>query len=103
MRPRSAFLKDLNQDATMLGRLNFTSIWTPWDFIIVPACSSQMPIGQEVKLSVLAHALMVRDVRCLQAVVAALSEPVKCDSEALMQADRLSNNVSPSLCEANFN
>lgn len=93
MRPGSAFLKDLNQDATMLERLNFTSIWTPWDFIIVPARSSQMPIGQEVKLSVLAHALMVRDIRCWQTVAAALSKPVK--------DDRLSSNVSPSLSEAN--
>jgi triacylglycerol lipase len=93
MRPGSAFLKDLNQDASLLERLNFTSIWTPWDFIIVPARSSQMPIGQEVKLSVLAHALMVRDIRCWQAIAAVLSEPVK--------DDRLSSNVSPSVSEAN--
>jgi triacylglycerol lipase len=93
MCPGSAFLKDLNQDASLLERLNFTSIWTPWDFIIVPVRSSQMPIGQEVKLSILAHALMVRDIRCWQAVAAAVSEPVK--------DDRLSSNVSPSLSEAN--
>jgi triacylglycerol lipase len=77
MRPGSAFLKDLNQDASMLGCLNFTSIWTPLDFIIVPAKSSQMPIGQEVQVRVLAHALMARDLRCLQAVASALLEPIK--------------------------
>lgn len=79
MRPGSAFLEDLNQDASMLERLNFTSIWTPWDFIIVPASSSQMPVGREVKVPVFAHASMVRDSRSLQAVVSALSEPIKPD------------------------
>jgi triacylglycerol lipase len=77
MRPGSAFLEDLNQDSKMLERLNFTSLWTPLDFIIVPARSSQMPVGQEVKIPVLAHYLMVRDNRSIQAVALALSEPVK--------------------------
>lgn len=77
MRPGSAFLQDLNQDAHILERLNFTSIWTPWDLIIVPAYSSQMPVGREVKVSVLAHHLMVVNPRSLQAVVSALSEPLK--------------------------
>lgn len=81
MRPGSAFLEDLNQDARMLERLNLTSIWTPWDFIIVPACSSQMPVGREVKVPVFAHAFMVRDSRSLQAVVSALSEPIKPDRQ----------------------
>lgn len=76
MRPGSDFLADLNQDVSSLERLNFTSIWTPLDFIIVPAESSQMPVGQEVKLSVFAHALMARDFRSIQAVASALSEPI---------------------------
>ncbi len=77
MRPGSTFLKDLNHDCSMLEALNFTSIWTPWDFVIVPAQSSQMPVGNEVKLSVFAHALMVRDNRIIQAVASALSVPIK--------------------------
>ncbi|HBB31010.1 MAG TPA: lipase [Cyanobacteria bacterium UBA8803] len=81
MRPGSAFLKDLNQDAHILERLNFTSIWTPWDFIIVPACSSQMPVGREVKVLVFAHGFMVRDARSLQAVASALLEPLKGDRQ----------------------
>lgn len=76
MRPGSDFLKDLNQDASSLAQLNFTSIWTPLDFIIVPAKSSQMPVGQEVKVSVFAHAFMARDFQSLQAVASALSEPI---------------------------
>ena len=77
MRPGSAFLEDLNQDAKMLEQLNFTSIWTPWDLIIVPASSSQMPVGREVKVPVFAHASMVTDTRSLKSVVSALSEPIK--------------------------
>lgn len=79
MRPDSDFLKDLNKDANMLERLNFTSIWTPWDYVIVPASSSQMPVGRDVQVRVFAHALMVRDRRSIQAVAAALSEPLKKD------------------------
>jgi len=77
MRPGSAFLKDLNQDSSMLEHLNFTSLWTPWDFVIVPAQSSQMPVGQGVKIPILAHYSMVRDNRIIQAVASALSEPLK--------------------------
>ncbi|MEG5060313.1 alpha/beta fold hydrolase [Microcoleus sp. A2-C5] len=77
MRPRSAFLKDLNRDAALLEKLNFTSIWTDWDFIIVPASSSQISAAKEVKLSVFAHAMMARHSTSLKAVAEALSEPLK--------------------------
>ncbi len=87
MRPGSTFLDDLNQDAAILERINFTSIWTPWDFIIVPACSSQMPVGREVQVRVFAHGFMVRNSRSLQAVALALSEPLKCDRQLLPTPD----------------
>ncbi len=77
MRPGSAFLEDLNRDATVLKKLNFTSIWTPWDFIIVPASSSQISAAKDVKLSVLAHGMMARDSSSLKAVAEALLEPLK--------------------------
>lgn len=77
MRPESAFLQDLNQDVNMLESINFTSIWTPWDFIIVPACSSQMPVGRDVKVSVFVHSLMVSNRQCIHTVAAALAEPLK--------------------------
>ena len=76
MRPDSEFLQDLNRDASMLARLNFTVIWTPYDLIIVPAKSSQMPFGKEVVVPAHLHAWMLTDKRCLKAVAAALSEPV---------------------------
>jgi triacylglycerol lipase len=78
MRPGSDFLNDLNQDAQMLERINFTFLWTPWDAIIIPARNSQMPVGREVKLSnVFAHACMVANPHSLEALAAALSEPLK--------------------------
>ena len=44
--------------------------------MIVPARSSQMPVGKEVEIPVLLHAWMLIDERCLKAIAAALSEPV---------------------------
>ena len=77
MRPDSTFLQQLNQEAGMLERLNFTSIWTPMDLMIVPANSSQMQVGQNVQVPVLTHAGMITEPMSLDAVVAALSEPLK--------------------------
>lgn len=77
MRPKCQFLEDLNRDVGLLDQINFTSIWTPFDGIIVPATSSKLPVGQEVILYVLFHAWMVRDLRCLNLLVEALSAPVK--------------------------
>jgi len=76
MRPDSEFLRDLNRDAAMLERLNFTVIWTPFDLMIVPPNSSQMPVGKEVTVPVRLHSWMLADERCLKAVAAALSEPI---------------------------
>ncbi len=77
MRPGSDFLQDLNRDADMLTKLQFSSIWTPWDFIIVPARSSRMPVGLEFKVPVVTHGLMVRHPRSMAAVAEALSVPVE--------------------------
>ncbi len=77
MRPQSAFLQDLNRDAGRLRQVNFTSIWTPWDFIIVPANSSEMPEAENIQVRVFAHAMMVQDAQSLQAVAAALRQPLK--------------------------
>lgn len=74
MRPNSAFLQDLEKDVEMLKRLNFTSIWTPYDLIIVPANSSQLPVGKNIQLPILRHDWMVTDARCLSMVAEALEE-----------------------------
>ncbi|MDZ8257841.1 triacylglycerol lipase [Nostoc sp. ChiQUE01b] len=77
MRPDSIFLKDLNSDAVMLGQLDFTSIWTPYDLMIVPANSSQMPVGSQVIVPVSLHPWMLTDSRSLAVVTAALAKPIQ--------------------------
>lgn len=72
MRPNSAFLQDLDRDVKMLAQLNMTSIWTPYDLIIVPANSSELPVGKNIQLPVLRHDWMVTDARCLEVVAEAL-------------------------------
>lgn len=88
MRPDSAFLNDLNRDVSMLERLNFTSIWTPLDLTIVPANSSQLPVGKEVQVMVPLHPWMLIDSRSIQAVANALSEPLKLDRQSPHNPDR---------------
>lgn len=77
MRPNSQFLQELNTDAHILEQLNFTSIWTPYDLMIVPAKSSQMPVGKEIIVRVLLHPAMLTDPRSLAAVASALTETIK--------------------------
>ena len=72
MRPNSEFLRDLQSDVTMLAKVKFTSIWTAWDTIILPAQSSCLPVGKDVQIPVLAHPLMVVDYRSLDAVAQGL-------------------------------
>ncbi|MBO3461790.1 esterase/lipase family protein, partial [Aetokthonos hydrillicola] len=68
MRPNSTLLEDLNRDAAMLEQINFTSIWTPYDLMIVPANSSRMPVGRQITVPVWTHAAMLTDRRSLAAV-----------------------------------
>ena len=77
MQPNSEFMKDLNRDVDRLKSLNFTCLWTPFDMIILPPSSSQLGIGTEISIPVVAHPLMVSDERTLKAITHALSQPVK--------------------------
>ena len=77
MQPNSEFMKDLNRDVDRLNSLNFTSLWTPFDLIILPPSSSQLGIGTELSIPVVAHPLMVADRRVLKFITHALSQPVK--------------------------
>ncbi len=77
MRPHSQFMTDLNSDVDRLRALNFTSLWTPFDMIILPPSSSQLGIGTEISIPVVAHPLMVADRRVLKAITHALSQPVR--------------------------
>ena len=77
MQPNSEFMTDLNSDVDRLKSLNFTLLWTPFDMIILPPSSSQLGIGTDIKVPVVAHPLMVADKRILTAITHALSQPVK--------------------------
>lgn len=77
MRPNSPFLIDLNQNASILSQINFTSIWTPFDLIIIPANSSHLPVGKSIQVPVGGHAWMVTDPRSILRVAEALSEPLR--------------------------
>lgn len=77
LRPNSPFLQDLNQTLDQLASLAVTSIWTPYDLMIIPAQSSHLPLGHEVTLPVLTHAWMLTDPRSLAAIATALSTPVQ--------------------------
>jgi triacylglycerol lipase len=72
MRPGSPFLRDLASDADKLEALKFTSFYTPFDLVILPPSSSEMPQARNVRLMVAAHPFMVLDRRCLRAVAEAL-------------------------------
>jgi triacylglycerol lipase len=77
MRPDSEFIASLNRDLDCLTRLDFTSLWTPFDLMILPPTSSQLGLGTEIMLPVVAHPLMVFDRRCLDAISTALDRPVQ--------------------------
>ncbi|NER79358.1 MAG: alpha/beta fold hydrolase [Leptolyngbya sp. SIO1D8] len=72
MRSDSQFLQDLNGSLHELRQVEFTSIWTPYDLMILPAKSSQLPIGQTIQLPVLAHPWMLTDRRSLEVVAKVL-------------------------------
>ncbi|MEA3207122.1 MAG: triacylglycerol lipase [Chthoniobacter sp.] len=74
MRPGSAFLRDLASDAHRLEQVQFTSVWTPLDLIILPARSSAVPQARNRKLWIVAHPLMVWQPLALRAVSAALDD-----------------------------
>ncbi len=76
MRPNSEFINDLNRDVKMLDRIQFTSIWTPLDGIIVPANSSVLPVGESIQINVPLHAWMVSDQRSINLVAEALRKPL---------------------------
>ena len=77
MRPGSAFLRDLASDEGRLSKLEFTSLWTPYDTIIIPPRSSEMPQARNIKMPIICHPMMVWQRSCMAAVAEALREPVK--------------------------
>lgn len=78
MRLNSELIKDLNQDwSKFQTRLQTTTLWTPFDLMIVPATSSCLGLGKEISVPVWVHAWMVDDPRVLAIVTHALSESIE--------------------------
>ena len=73
MRPGSAFLRDLASDAHRLSAIRHTSIWTPFDLMILPFTSSILPDTQCRRLWCVAHPLMVFQASAHRAVATALA------------------------------
>jgi triacylglycerol lipase len=76
MRVGSEFLQDLNRDIDRLASIQFTSIWTPLDAIIVPAASSRVTVAANKTVLVPWHKLMVYDRRSLSAIAQAFEQPL---------------------------
>jgi triacylglycerol lipase len=76
MRPDSEFMHDLNTDLDRLSQLAVTSLWTPYDLIILPPTSSQLNFGTNLAFPVAMHPLMVSDRHVLDAIATALSQPI---------------------------
>jgi triacylglycerol lipase len=74
LRPDSPFLRDLNSDSSALAGVRTTSVWTPFDLMILPASSSRLPGAHNETLPILIHPLMVRQESAFARVAAALSD-----------------------------
>lgn len=74
MRPASAFLQDLNATLHELEPVEFISLWTPFDLMILPASSSILPMGKSIRLPVLAHPFMLTNYHALVSLTTVLGQ-----------------------------
>ena len=72
MRPDSEFIMGLNRDLSALERVQFTSIWSPFDLTIVPANSSILPVGKARRIWSPAHGIMMYDTNVMRVVAGVL-------------------------------
>ncbi|MGB3298328.1 MAG: triacylglycerol lipase [Phormidesmis sp.] len=76
MRPGSLFLSELNGDIHQLKNVQFFSLWTPFDLLILPPWSSDLSdiaIGRSHKLKVSSHNRMIFDPLGIEAIAHHLS------------------------------
>lgn len=76
MCPGSAFLADLNADASRLERAHVASVWTPYDLMILPARSAALPVGEVAQVRTKTHAGLLRDPAVAARVAGWLAEPL---------------------------
>jgi triacylglycerol lipase len=74
LRPGSDLLNNLNRDADRLKPLRFTSIWSKWDLMVLPAHSSVHPAAENIHIPVLLHPWMLVDRRVWDATARVLSD-----------------------------
>jgi triacylglycerol lipase len=86
MRVGSEFLQDLNRDVDRLAQIQFTSIWTPMDAIIVPAASSRVSVANNQTVLVPWHKLMVSDRRSLATIATAFEQPLQPNGSTVIAA-----------------
>ncbi len=69
LRPGSAFLRDLARDVHKLEGIHMASYWTPFDAIIVPPRSSELPVGQNCRRLLPHHRAFVENRRLVRELV----------------------------------
>ncbi|MGD1898855.1 MAG: esterase/lipase family protein [Phormidesmis sp.] len=74
MRPLSPFITELNRDAHRLNKIQVSSLWTLFDWLILPPWSSRLAFGHTARLTVAGHNLMLKDPTGLNAIARALSQ-----------------------------
>lgn len=72
MRPGSTFLNTLNRDLHTLEGLTLTTIWTPWDLLVVPATSCCLSIGKTQRVVAPTHNSLLKAPKALAAISDAL-------------------------------
>ena len=69
MRPGSELLRDLESDPDPWGPVEVHTVWTPYDLMILPAKSSQLPGARsDQRVPVAMHRFMLSDPRVLDHV-----------------------------------
>jgi len=69
MRYKSSFITELSSDVLKLESLKVTSIWTPFDLMILPASSSHLYFGKEIIVKSILHSQMVSNKQLIKAIV----------------------------------
>lgn len=72
MRPGSPFLAELDADPDPWGDVEVHTLWTPYDLMILPPRSSQLPGAFDHPLRIPLHRWMITHPRAIERVVAIL-------------------------------
>lgn len=68
MRFKSKLLNELNSNLTIFHKIPFLSIWTPFDLMIIPAVSSNLPGIENKIIPTLTHPGLISRTRVFEAI-----------------------------------